>query len=353
MAYLEIRNIKIKGISAAVPQNRVLTRDSYKPEWGNVDDFIESTHIVERRVADENICTSDLCVGAAEELISALNWDKSEIEAIVFVTQTPDFLCCPATACTIQSRLGLPESCMAFDISLGCSGWVYGMSVLAALMQNGTIKKGLLLAGDTATRHNSTNDGSATPLFGDAGTVTALEFDPNWESTMRFSLNTDGTGWDAIVIREGGYRTPFSEESLIVKDCGEGHYRRAVDVEMDGMSVFSFAISKVPKTLKALMERNNISDNSIDQLTLHQANRMINSKIVKKIKIDPSKMPESLPKYGNTSSASIPLTLVTESAEILRNSKIRHLASGFGVGLSWGGVLFETENLVIPEVIEI
>lgn len=353
MAYLEIKNIEIKGIAAAVPKNRVLTRDSYRPEWGNVEEFIESTSIVERRVADSSICTSDLCVGASERLISELGWNKSEIEAIVFVTQTPDFLCCPATACSIQSRLGLLESCLAFDISLGCSGWVYGMSVLAALMQNGTIKKGLLLAGDTATRHNSTNDGSATPLFGDAGTVTALEFVPNMGTTMRFSLNTDGSGWDAIVIRDGGYRSPFSEDSLIVKDCGEGHYRRAIDVEMDGMSVFSFAISKVPKTLKKLMEHNNVTDDSIDLLTLHQANRMINSKIVKKIKIDPDKMPESLPKFGNTSSASIPLTLVTESAELLRNSKIRHLASGFGVGLSWGGIIFETENLIIPEIVEL
>lgn len=142
MAYLEIKNVAVAGISACVPKTKVSTRDSYKAQWGKVDEFISSTGIIERHISTDGQCTSDLCVGAAENLISELGWDKDEIEAIVFVTQTPDFLCCPATACKIQSRLGLSISCMAFDVNLGCSGWVYGMSILASLMQNGTIKRG-------------------------------------------------------------------------------------------------------------------------------------------------------------------------------------------------------------------
>lgn len=353
MAYLEISNISIRGIAAAVPKTVVKTLDGYSPKWGKVEDFIASTGILERHVSNPDQCTSDLCVASAEKLIDNLGWSKDEIEAVVFVTQTPDFLCCPATACNIQHRLGLSTNCLAFDINLGCSGWVYGLSVLASMMQNGCIKKGLLLAGDTATKHNSKNDGSATPLFGDAGTATALEYDTNNNSTIKFTLHSDGSGWDAIVIREGGYRNPFNEHSLESKYFGEGHFHKGIEVEMDGMSVFSFAITKVPKSIKKLMTVSNLNDEDIDILTLHQANRMINDIIVKKININPTKMEESLSLYGNTSSASIPLTLVTKSAKNLRTSKVCHLVSGFGVGLSWGAAIFQTNNIVVPELIEI
>lgn len=353
MAYLEINHVAVAGISACVPKTKVRTRDSYKVEWGKVEDFISSTGITERHVSTEDQCTSDLCVAAAENLISELGWDKKEIEAVVLVTQTPDFLCCPATACTIQSRLGLSQSCMAFDVNLGCSGWIYGLSILASIMQNGTIRKGLLLAGDTPTKHNSENDGSATPLFGDAGTATALIFEDESKEPIRFSLCSDGSGWDAIVIREGGFRKPYNSDSLIVKDYGDGHLRNGIQVEMDGMSVFSFAISKVPKTLKKLMKDSECSDDSIDIVALHQANRMINDIIVKKINVNPDKMPESLSEYGNTSSASIPLTLVTKCADKLRNQKCTTLASGFGVGLSWGAMLITTDQIIIPSILEI
>lgn len=136
-------------------------------------------------------------------------------------------------------------------------------------------------------------------------------------------------------------------------DHGDGHIRKGIEGEMDGMSVFSFAISQVPKTLKKLMAENEVDDSSIDMLTLHQANKLINEKIVKKIKISPDKMGESMSKYGNTSSASIPLTMVASSAETLRTGTVRHLATGFGVGLSWGAVLFTTQNITIPEIIEL
>lgn len=353
MATLKIEKVAIRGISAAVPKNVVKTIEMYNPEWGKVEDFISSTGIVERRVAADQVCTSDLCVAAAEKLIVELKWSKSDIGAIVLVTQTPDFLFCPATACLIQERLKLPISCLAFDVNLGCSGWVYGLSIVSSMMQSGTIKKAILLVGDTPTKHNSSKDGSAFPLFGDAGTATALEYDSEWKEPMWFTLSSDGSGWDAITIHEGGFRTPFNEHSLIVKDYGDGHLRKGVEVAMDGMTVFSFAISKVPKSLKTLMAETGNDNSTINVVTLHQANRMINDIIIKKIKLDADKMGESLSSFGNTSCASIPLTLVYRNAETLKSSKIRHLASGFGVGLSWGGVIFTTNNIVIPKIIEV
>lgn len=353
MATLKIEKVAIRGISAAVPKTAVRTTDMYKPEWGRVEDFISSTGIIERRVASYEVCSSDLCVAASEKLIADLKWEKSDIGALVFVSQTPDFLFCPATACLIQERLKLPLSCLAFDVNLGCSGWVYGLGIVSSIMQSGAIKKAIMLAGDTPTKHNSSKDGSTFPLFGDAGTATALEYDSDWNEPMWFTLSSDGSGWNAIAIHEGGFRTPFSERSLQVQDYGEGHLRKGVEVAMDGMTVFSFAISKVPKSLKGLMAETGNDNSTIDVVTLHQANRMINDIIVRKIKIDANKMGESLTVFGNTSCASIPLTLVYSNATELKLSKIKHLASGFGVGLSWGGVIFTTENIVVPKIIEI
>lgn len=170
MAFLEFKNVRIAGISAGVPQRKVCNLD-IKDISADYDSaaFVETTGVLERRI-DEALTTSDLCVAAAEKLLADLGWDKSEVGGVIFVSQTTDYYL-PATACIVQDRLGLSRECYAEDIVLGCSGWVYGLSSLVSLMANGGIKKALLMAGD-AKRHVETND----PLFGFAGTVTALEY---------------------------------------------------------------------------------------------------------------------------------------------------------------------------------
>lgn len=164
---------------------------------GGVNSFAESTGIKARRRVLDATTSSDLCLEAAKKLIEDLNWDKSDIDVLVFVSQTPDYDL-PATSCLLQQRLGLSKECYTLDVSLGCSGWVYALSVIAALMQNGTLRKGLLMAGDTPTKLCSPEDKSVWPLFGDAGTVTALEFDDN-STGMQFLFNTDGNGAETII----------------------------------------------------------------------------------------------------------------------------------------------------------
>lgn len=352
MAFLEIKNVVIKGVSACVPINKVDNSAIYDKKWSGYDNFVNTTGIARHRNSPDGICSSDLCVEAAEKLLADLSWEKSEVEALVFVTQTPDFYNVPATSCLLQERLGLSKNCYTLDISLGCSGWVYAMTVIGSLMQNGTIKKGLLLAGDTPSKFCSENDKSTFPLFGDAGTATALEFS-KVAPPIRCAMFTDGSGYKAINLKAGGYRNPVTEESFDIKNFGEGKDRSDLNLEMDGESVFVFGISQAPKAIKALAANYEIDLNEIDLFTFHQANLFMNEKIRNKLKIDAERVPYCLQEYGNTSCASIPLTLVACRSEQLKNNRVRHIACGFGIGLSWGALNFETEAITVPEIIEI
>lgn len=350
MAFLDIKNISIKGVAACVPKVVEYNKDIYA-KWGDYGQFFSTTGIEQKRRASEDICSSDLSIAAAEKLIAELHWNKSEIDAIVFVTQTPDYIL-PATSTIIQEKLGLGEHCYTLDISLGCSGWVYGLSVIAALLQNGTMRKGLLLTGDTILKICSIDDKSTYPLFGDAGTVTAIEYDGD-ETGMKFCLGSDGSGYKSIIIRDGGYRTPMSENSLIQEIQGDGIVRNRLCLELDGMSVFSFGISQAPKVVSQLVEQFSLDKESIDYYTFHQANLFMNEKIRKKLKLHSDKVLYSLKDFGNTSCSSIPLTLVTQISCGLKSKLLKHVGCGFGVGLSWGAVYFETDSIVCPDLIEI
>ena len=349
MAYLDVKKVQIAGIAACVPEVCVSVSDIYK--WGGSDAFVNTTGISKRREADAATTSADLCLSASERLIEELGWSKSEIDALVFVSQTPDYVL-PATSCLLQQRLGLSKECYTLDISLGCSGWVYALSVISSLMQNGTIKKGLLLAGDTPLKMSGKNDKSSYPLFGDAGTATAIEYSESTDG-MKFVFNTDGSGAEAIIVRDGAYRNQVNETSFIDVKEEEGISRNRLNVELDGMSVFSFRISKAPKSVKQLCEHFQLSPEEIDVFTFHQANKMMNDMIAKKLKLPKEKVPCCLDEFGNTSCASIPLTLVTRERERLTTSYLKHIACGFGVGLSWGSVYFETTNIVVPELIEL
>ena len=351
MAYIDINNVSIRGVSAAVPKNSIENKDIYQEGWGDYANFVETTGIERHHNAPKEICSSDLCVSAADVLINRLGWEKESIDALIFVSQTPDYLE-PATSCIIQNRLGLSTDCMTLDIQLGCSGWVHAMCVLASLMQSGSIRRGLVLAGDTPSKNSSINDKSTFPLFGDAGTVTALEYDKA-ASAMHFQMNTDGEGYKVIIIPDGGYRNQINADSLVEHEHGDGIVSSAVNVSMDGMSVFSFAISKAPKSIKAIAEKTGIELGNVDYVLLHQANLFMNEKIRKKLKLTSEQVPYSMKDFGNTSCASIPLTMVTQCKSQYESSKLTSIGCGFGIGLSWGSVYFETDRIVIPDLIEI
>lgn len=352
MAFQVIKNVSVKGVAACVPNHVVDTRDSkIIGNAADIDKFIENTAIGRRHtVGDSGICTSDLCFKAAEKLMIDLNWNCSEVDCLVFVTQTPDYQL-PSTACILQSRLGLPVDCFAIQLSLGCSGWVYGLSTIGSLMSNGNFKKGLLLTGDTVTLTKSPFDKSTYPLFGDAGTATAVVFEEG-AAGIKVHTGTDGKGHEAIIIKDGGFRNPFSSTSLEMKERELGIVRNNLQSHLNVTDVFIFGITRAPQSIKALLSHFNIDIGSVDYFLFHQANKMMTEKIRRKIGVtDLLKVPYSLQEYGNTSSASIPLTMVTQIPEALSGGKHKMIACGFGVGLSWGTAYFETDHLCCPPVI--
>lgn len=347
MAQFSIPNVKLQGVAACVPQQEVSNFDCALLEEKERKLFVKTTGIENRRIAAKGVCASDLCERAAQKLITDLGWNKNEISVLVFVTQTPDYIT-PATAILLQEKLGLSKSCLAFDINLGCSGYVYGLSVAAAMLQNIPNGKGLLLVGDVSSACISAEDKSTVPLFSDAGSATAIVQDNN-ASSLHFNLENDGKGFEAIMIPEGGYRNPITKNSLKMIAVSKGISRNSSHLILNGIDIFNFSISEVPKNIQKLLQ----SHVGIvpEYFILHQANKIINETIADTLKIDYEKFPSSLKNYGNTSSASIPLTLVTQLSQQLKLKKVNLLLSGFGVGLSWGSVLLATEELTIPDLI--
>lgn len=344
MAYLHYSNVRIAGIAAGVPKtvkSNLTDEENISKEY-TPENFVKTTGVVERHVS-KTLCTSDLCYAAAEKLIADLQWDKSEIQALVFVSQTADYIL-PATSCILQDRLGLSKECYATDCALGCSGWVYGLSQVMGLLCTGEIKKALLLCGDAKKRAEAPFD----PLFGHAGTATALEYLEGTKD-IHFHFGTDGSGYDAIITPDGGSRNQVSPKSFEYEEIEGKMYHRMM-TRMNGMDVFSFAISTAPKSVKRLAEHFAFDYQEADYFVFHQANIKINNMIIKKLRLDDAKVPSCISHYGNTSSASIPLTIVTQLQGKLQNPT-KFVCCGFGVGLSWGTVAFETENIVVPEVV--
>lgn len=352
MAYQLFKNVRISGISACVPEN--IEENSLLDLFQSTAEyerFVATTGIERRHVVKKGICSSDLCYEAAEKLINELGWNKKDIDCLIFVSQTPDYIL-PATACILQDRLQLSNECVSFDISLGCSGWVYGMTVLSSMLSNGNYKKGLLLAGDTVSVTKSPKDKTTYPLFGDAGTATAFEYCEEADGIVSH-LCTDGSGAEAIMIRDGGFRYPFTVDSLVYKEYESGSCRNNLQSHLDGVSVFTFGLSKAPKSVNKLLEYSGRKAEDIDYFVFHQANMLMNEKIRTKLKLPQEKVPYILKDFGNTSSTSIPLTMVVSLKKELINRNLNIVACGFGVGLSWGSILFNTQSIVCCDLIEI
>jgi 3-oxoacyl-[acyl-carrier-protein] synthase-3 len=350
MAHTTIGGVKISGIAAAVPKKKVAL-DPYYQAFGReeVDKIIESTGIAERR-ADPEICTSDLCFAAAESLLAELQWDRSSIDLLVFLSQTPDYTL-PATACCLHGRMGLNKECGAFDISLGCSGYPYGLWTVTSMMASGGVRRCLLLVGETASRDISPLDRGTAMIFGDAGTATALELSPE-AAPIHFTWGSDGTGWEAIIRRAGGQRFPYAPELAIRTERDNGNFRAEMDTSMSGPDVFSFSLREVPSLIRRTLEMAGWKIENADTFVLHQANKFMLQHLAKKIKIPLDKLPMSLAEFGNTSSASIPITIVRHLPQ-LRHQSLNTLLVGFGVGLSWGSVALTLGPLALPSIIEV
>lgn len=349
MAILKYNDIGIAAIAACVPSKVEYNKDlGYFMSEEEIQKAIQNIGIEERRVAEKDVCASDLCFKAAEKLMEDNNIDKSTIDALIFVSQTSDYHQ-PATAPILQHRLGLSKDTLSFDINLACSGYVYGLSTAYAYACQPGINRVLLLVGETMSKIVSRRDKVNTPLFGDAGTATLVEKGEYGKSV--FSLHSDGSGSEVMMIPDGGFRNPTTADSLAEETDSNGDVRTRLQFRMDGMAVFNFGMSEEPRDVKNLLAEAGLELSQLDLLIYHQANKFMTDFFTKWLKFDKSKTPYSIRKFGNTSSASIPLTVVTEVKEKYPERK-NVIFSGFGAGLSWGSVLLDLRQCKISELEE-
>ncbi len=349
MALITYKGVGIKAIAACVPPKIVYNKDlGYLIPKEEIDKTINSIGIHEKRYAEPEVCSSDLCFKAAQKLIEDNQIDVNSIDMLLFLSQTPDYKI-PATAPILQHRLGLPKTVAALDLSLGCSGYVYALSTAFAYASMHGINRVLLLVGETFSKITSPYDKVNFPLYGDAGTATMIE-KGDFEDSY-FELMSDGSGLNAVLIPAGGSRNPANGKNLVIEEKEEGNRRSENQIYMDGMDVFNFALKVVPKGIKELLIKINIPMEELDYIVFHQANRFMTDFFIKKLKFDSEKVPYCLDRFGNTSSASIPLTLVSELEGKLDDNK-QIVMCGFGAGLSWGTAYNVFRNCNVSSLID-
>lgn len=351
MSKLSIKNVKIVGLAACVPKsiedNLGLEIFNDEHEAKNV---IASTGIERKHIVESGTTASDLSIPAVEKLLSDLGWEKDSVDLLVFSSLSRDYIA-PQTSCILQDRLGLSTNTCVFDLPIGCSGFVHGLSMVSSMLSHGGMKRALFICAETNSINRSKKDKTVRPLFGDAATVTALEYDENSNNTFNFIFGVDGSGYKAIWTPSGGMRNPITTKDIEENEIEPGVIRRNIDMTVNGMDVFGFAIKRPPKAIKELIVTFDINTEKVDYLLLHQANKFIDEKIRKSLGFSPEKVPYCLEDFGNVTSASIPLTLVTRCREAVMNKNNHCIAAGFGIGLEWACVEFDIACITCPKLI--
>jgi 3-oxoacyl-[acyl-carrier-protein] synthase-3 len=338
-----INNIKIAAISSWLPDN-ALEMLSLSSEYGKQEvlNVIKTTGIERYRIADAGDTASDMCFRAAVNLLEKGQIETSIIDGLAFVSQTTDYIL-PTTAVCLQNRLGLSKDTVCIDIHYGCSGYIYGLFQAALWIHSKACKNVLVLAGDTASRLIHPKDKSLRMVLGDCGTASLIT---EGIYPMGISLHSDGSGFDRLIVPAGGFRNPVNEKTSVLKFDVDNNGRTDNDMFMDGMEIFSFAISNVPKDVNMLIDDMGWKKEAVGLFALHQANEFMVNYIRKIIKASPERVPINVSNYGNTGPASIPLLLSDvcspDSSNSFNLEKV--IMSGFGVGLSWGTIACNMSN---------
>lgn len=340
-----ISNVIISGITCVVPSREVCLSNNrlFNCDQKKLQKTIKISGFKNRRIVDEHICTSDLCYFAAEKLINQLKIERSKIDALIFVSQTPDYLM-PATSFILQKRLNLGSNIAVMDINHGCSGYIYGLWLASSIINSGC-KNVLLLVGDTVSKFKDMFREDQVPIFGDAGSATLITYTSDASKKVYFDIGSDGRFYDAIISKNGGFRNPPSP-CLFYKN-NDFMY----ESEMDGMQIMEFALNKVPISIENCLITANVDKSSIYNFILHQANKLILQNIAMCLKIPLEKVPvETLSKYGNQSSASIPATICDQLSDEVKNNSHEYVLSGFGIGLSWATCVITLDHLLCASI---
>lgn len=351
---LKFSNKKISGILSVVPKNCVKFLDEMDNYGFSKEKCLNLKKIMgfdERRIVKDNECASDLCYYGLEYLITNKKLDKDDISALIFITQTPDHFM-PPTSSILHGRLGLSKKVLCFDINQGCTGYLYGLLQSFMLLNSNLTGKIVLLNGDTLSRCACPHDRNIFPLIGDAGTVTIVEnSDENQNICM--NLSTDGSRSDWLIIPAGAFRMPSTEQTRKVKVLTDGNKRSDEHFYMNGAGIFTFTQTDVPKSIKEFFQFASIDKDEIDFFIFHQPNKFMLGKLAKKLDISEEKMPKNIvEKFGNSSSATIPITISYNINDLVLKNKLKICMSGFGVGLSWGVLIMDLGPMDFCELIE-
>lgn len=326
----------IDAIATHVPEH-VLTNAALAalyPSWP-AEKILDKTGIRERRIAAADETAADLAYAAAEKLFASGAAARQEIDFLILCTQAPDFIL-PTTACLLQHRLGLRRDVGAFDMNLGCSGFVYGLSIAAGLIASGAASNVLLLTADTYSKFIHDGDKSVRTLFGDGAAATLVRK----SETARigpFVFGTDGSGAHDLIVEAGGFRSPRCAETAIEQQDDGGNVRSRDNLFMHGANVMNFTLREVPQTYSKLLRLTGWTPEAVDKVVLHQANKFMLDALQRKLKLPAEKVPRHYEAVGNTVSSTIPFALENLSKTGQTAPGTQMMLIGFGVGLSWAG----------------
>ncbi|MBK1646330.1 3-oxoacyl-ACP synthase [Thiocapsa imhoffii] len=328
MSFTHVDGFRIAGVSSCVPPHAIDNTDCGK-DYGaeEVRKVMAMAGVRSRRVVEPNVTSADLCFEAATALLAQLGWTPESVTGLILVTQSPDYFL-PSSSCMVHKWLGLSDQCATFDVGLGCSGYPYGLYLAATMLKAGGQERILMLHGETPSRFTSPDDHATTLLFGDAGSATALERVDSGCRPASFCLQTDGSGYDALILPGGGFRDRAPANA------------RDTYLFMDGAAVFNFTIKRVPRMIEDTLAFAGLSSSEIDWYLFHQSNRFIMKHLAKKCALPAERVPFVLEQFGNSGGASVALAF-TQGIPDTDRRDCRVMALGYGVGLSWGAAIVD------------
>ena len=326
--------VTIDAISYWLPEVKLTNSDINlkHPDW-SIDKISEKTGIHERRISDENQFTSDIAVKVANKLFNDYKINKSDIDFLILCTQSPDYLL-PTTACIVQDRLGLTKSIGAFDFNLGCSGYVYGLSIAKGLILSGSANNVLFITAEMYSKYINENDKSNKTIFGDASAASLISLNGKGLEINEFVFGTDGSGFDNLIVKNGGL-VNRNLSGFDLFDTEDNFVRNDNYLYMNGREIFNFTAQNIPALISKVLNKNNLLKDQVDLFIFHQANKFILDFLKKKILIDENKFYIFIEKCGNTVSSSIPIAIKEAIDEKLVDPNKKTLIAGFGVGYSW------------------
>lgn len=324
-----LNGVSLQGIATCVPDkvfDNIEDSDNFDPQ--EVKKVVTIAGIKKRRIVGDNTCSSDLCLQAGKQLLENLEWSPDSIDALIFVTQTPDYFL-PGTASLLHRDLGLSMACAAFDVGLGCSGYPYALWLASMMIQTGAARRVLVMHGETASRITYPRDRATALLFGDAGSATALERQGG--DPWGFSLHSDGQGYQDLMVPGRGFRDPRPEDE------------RDNYLHMNGANLFNFTIQKVPLLIEDTLNLMGKKIDDIDVFIFHQSNQFMMLHIARKVGLPAAKTPIILGEYGNAGGPSVPLTMTQHYMGKQLAGEETAMLLGYGVGLSWGSAVLKVK----------